>query len=155
MFERIDYMKTSCIERFSSWLAYHLSNFQYKWTWEDWKNGLDEDLESPKNKFLRENLIRCMRLSYHQRIVDIIPESMSRLIPENPKPTYKYISDEAANLEGTLVANRLLELFKERAIPEDIFQVLRDIPDLESGKEIFIKKIISRINNFFQLKYRK
>jgi len=70
-----------------------------------------------------------MRLAYHQRIVDIIPESMSKLIPENPKPTYKYVSEEAANLEGTLVANKLLELFKERALPEDIFQLLRDIPN--------------------------
>ena len=72
-----------------------------------------------------------MRLSYHQKIVDIIPESMSKLVPENPKPTYKYISEEAADLEGTLVANKLLELFRERALPEDIFSLLRDIPDLE------------------------
>jgi len=131
LFERIDTMKTSCIEKFSSWFSYHLSNFQYKWSWEEWKSCLEEDLESPKNKFLRENLIRCMRLSYHQKIVDIIPESMSKLVPENPKPTYKYISEEAADLEGTLVANKLLELFRERALPEDIFSLLRDIPDLE------------------------
>jgi nuclear cap-binding protein subunit 1 len=122
-------MKSVCIERFSSWFAYHLSNFQYKWTWEDWKDCLEEDLESPKNKFLRETLIRCMRLSYHQRIVDILPESMAKLLPANPKTAYKYESDEAANFEGTTVANKLLELFKERALPEDIFQVLRDIPD--------------------------
>lgn len=136
LFERINFMKTSCIERFASWFAYHLSNFQYKWSWEDWKQGLDDDIESPKNKFLREALIRCMRLAYHQRIVETIPESMHRLIPANPKPTYKYESDEAANLEGTAVANKLLELFKERAIPEDVFQVLRDIPDKfnEAGK---------------------
>ena len=129
LFERLDYMKTTCIERFSSWFAYHLSNFHYKWSWEEWKPSLNEDLESPKNKFLSETLIRCMRLSYHQRVVDIMPPSMTNLIPENPKPLYRYVSDEAANLEGTGVANRLLELFKERAIPEDVFQVLRDIPD--------------------------
>lgn len=134
LFERIDFMKTSCIEKFSSWFAYHLSNFQYKWSWDDWKRCMDEDFESPRNKFLKENLIRSMRLSYHQRIADIMPESMASLVPENPKPAYKYISDEAANLEGTLVANKLLELFKERSIPENIFQVLRDIPDLETGK---------------------
>jgi nuclear cap-binding protein subunit 1 len=122
-------MKTSCIERFSNWFAYHLSNFQYKWSWEDWKDCLSEEIESPRNKFLRETLIRCMRLSYHQRIVEFMPESMSALMPHSPKPTYKYVSEEAANLDGTLVANKLLELFKERAIPEDVFQVLRDIPD--------------------------
>lgn len=129
LFERIGSMKASCIERFSSWFAYHLSNFQYKWSWEDWKDCLDEDFESPKNKFLRDTLIRCMRLSYHQRMVDTIPESMAQLLPKNPKPTYKYVAEDAGELEGIAVANRLLELFKERAIPENIFQVLRDIPD--------------------------
>ena len=128
-------MKTSCIERFASWFAYHLSNFQYKWSWEDWKECLTEDIESPKNKFLRETLIRCMRLSYHQRMVEIMPESMNKLVPANPKPTYKYESEEAANLEGTPIANKLLELFKERAISEDVFQVLRDIPDIENDTD--------------------
>lgn len=130
LFDRINYMKTSCIERFSKWFSYHLSNFQYKWAWEDWKECcLNEDVESPKNKLLRETFVRCMRLSYHQRLVDFVPESINKLIPANPKPTYKYESEEAANLEGTLYANKLIELFKERAIPEDVFQVLRDIPD--------------------------
>ena len=61
---------------------------------------------------------------------------MAQLVPKNPKPTYKYVSEEAANLEGVDVANKLLELFKAKALPEDIFQVLRDIPDTfnEMGK---------------------
>ncbi len=93
-----------------------------------------EDPESPKNKFLRDTLIRCMRLSYHQRMVDTMPETMQCLVPKNPKPTYKYMSDEAGELEGIAVANKLLELFRNRAIPEDIFQVLRDIPDTFNEK---------------------
>ena len=52
-------------------------------------------------------------------------------MPENPKLTYIYISEEAADLERNLVANQLLELFRERALPEDIFSLLCDIQDLE------------------------
>ena len=57
---------------------------------------------------------------------------MSKLVPENHKLifiyiTYIYISKEAADLEGNLVANKLLELYRERALPEDIFSFLRDI----------------------------
>ena len=141
-------MKTSCIGRFASWFAYHLSNFQYKWSWEDWKACLSEHAESPKCKLLRETLIRCMRLAYHQRIVDIIPESMSSLVPVNPKPTYKYESENAAELEGTAVANKLLELFKERAIPEDVFQVLRDVPDTFNETSNSLK-----CSSFFLVKY--
>jgi nuclear cap-binding protein subunit 1 len=130
LFDRLDHMKASCVERFSSWFAYHLSNFQFKWSWEDWKDCVsDEDKQSPKNCFLRETLVRSMRLSYHQRVAELMPATMNSLVPQNPKPTYKYVSDEAADLEGTSVANKLLELFKERAIPEDVFQALRDIPD--------------------------
>lgn len=131
-------MKSSCIERFSSWFAYHLSNFQYRWSWEDWKDCVEEGSESPRNKFLKDTMIRCMRLSYHQRVVDFIPETMSQLVPKNPKPTYKYILEGASELEGVAVANKLLELFKNRAIPEDIFQVLRDIPDNLEKKSIIL-----------------
>lgn len=137
LYERIDTMKASCIERFSSWFAYHLSNFQYKWSWEDWADCSEEDIESPRNKFLKDTMIRCMRLSYHQRIVDILPESMSQLVPKNPKPIYKYISEEAGELEGVAVANKLLELFKNRAIPENTFEVLRDIPDTMNENDEF------------------
>lgn len=45
------------------------------------------------------------------------------------------MSENAEELEGIAVANKLLELFKTRAIPEDIFQVLRDIPDTFNEKE--------------------
>lgn len=137
LYERIDTMKTSCIERFSSWFAYHLSNFQYKWSWEDWADCSEEDIESPRNKFLKDTMIRCMRLSYHQRIVDTLPESMSQLVPKNPKPTYKYMSEEAGELEGVAVANKLLELFKNRAIPENTFEILRDIPDTMNENDEF------------------
>lgn len=73
-------------------------------------------------------------------MVDTIPESMAQLLPKNPKPTYKYVAEDAGELEGIATANRLLELFKERAIPENIFQVLRDIPDTfnEMGKLSFL-----------------
>lgn len=137
LFERLDSMKTACIERFSAWFAYHLSNFQFKWSWEDWKDCCEADRDSPKPKFLRETLLRAIRLSYHQRIAEIIPPAMApAILPAEPKPTYRYVSEEAADLEGTAVANKLLELFKERAIPEDVFSALREIPDKFNEMEV-------------------
>lgn len=137
LFERLDSMKTACIERFSAWFAYHLSNFQFKWSWEDWKDCCEADRDSPKQKFLRETLLRAIRLSYHQRIAEIIPPAMApAILPAEPKPTYRYVSEEAADLEGTAVANKLLELFKERAIPEDVFSALREIPDKFNEMEV-------------------
>ena len=76
-----------------------------------------------------------MRLSYHQRISEIIPDTMKALLPAPSKPLYKYETEESANLDGTAIAHQLLEKIKQRCLPEDIVQLVREIPD----NEIMIK----------------
>ena len=36
------------------------------------------------------------RLSYHQRVVDIVPETFKPLLPAKPGPNYKYDKPEAS-----------------------------------------------------------
>uniref|UniRef100_A0A673I997 Nuclear cap-binding protein subunit 1-like n=1 Tax=Sinocyclocheilus rhinocerous TaxID=307959 RepID=A0A673I997_9TELE len=90
MYMRLDTMNTTCIDRLINWFSHHLSNFQFRWSWDDWADCLTQDIEKPKPKFVKEVLEKCMRLSYHQRIVDIVPQSFSALIPANPVCSYKY-----------------------------------------------------------------
>ncbi|CAH2049496.1 unnamed protein product, partial [Iphiclides podalirius] len=100
LFMRIDTMNVACFDRFANWFAYHLSNFQYRWSWEDWEGCIQLDPEHPKPRFIREVLGKCLRLSYHQRVKDMIPETLAPLVPLKPEPIYKYSMEGAEYRTG-------------------------------------------------------
>ncbi|XP_078229101.1 nuclear cap-binding protein subunit 1 isoform X4 [Callithrix jacchus] len=129
LYMRLDTMNTTCVDRFINWFSHHLSNFQFRWSWEDWSDCLSQDLESPKPKFVREVLEKCMRLSYHQRILDIVPPTFSALCPANPTCIYKYGDESSNSLPGHSVALCLAVAFKSKATNDEIFSILKDVPN--------------------------
>lgn len=49
----------------------------------------------------KQTIIKKMfvfRLSYHQRIVEMMPSSYAKLLPVQPMPNYKYASEEAGKI---------------------------------------------------------
>lgn len=129
LYMRLDTMNTTCVDRFINWFSHHLSNFQFRWSWEDWSDCLAQDPESPKPKFVREVLEKCMRLSYHQRILDIVPPTFSTLCPANPTCIYKYGDESSNSLPGHSVALCLAVAFKSKATNDEIFSILKDVPN--------------------------
>ncbi|XP_016078378.1 PREDICTED: nuclear cap-binding protein subunit 1 [Miniopterus natalensis] len=129
LYMRLDTMNTTCVDRFINWFSHHLSNFQFRWSWEDWSDCLTQDPESPKPKFVREVLEKCMRLSYHQRILDIVPPTFSALCPANPTCIYKYGDESSNSLPGHSVALCLAVAFKSKATSDEIFSILKDVPN--------------------------
>ncbi|XP_064607939.1 nuclear cap-binding protein subunit 1-like [Liolophura sinensis] len=129
LFARLDSMNTASMERFCTWFAYHLSNFQFRWSWEDWTIATQLDPELPKPKFVREVLHRCLRLSYHQRLVDTCPESFSSLLPIKPAAFYKYDREGAGELPGTMVAHKLMQAIKSKCSPEEAAEILKELPN--------------------------
>uniref|UniRef100_A0A2K6SDV8 Nuclear cap-binding protein subunit 1 n=1 Tax=Saimiri boliviensis boliviensis TaxID=39432 RepID=A0A2K6SDV8_SAIBB len=123
------FLKLISLAWFINWFSHHLSNFQFRWSWEDWSDCLSQDPESPKPKFVREVLEKCMRLSYHQRILDIVPPTFSALCPANPTCIYKYGDESSNSLPGHSVALCLAVAFKSKATNDEIFSILKDVPN--------------------------
>ncbi|GFT18086.1 nuclear cap-binding protein subunit 1 [Nephila pilipes] len=129
MYERLDTMNIDCANRFASWFAYHLSNFQFRWNWDDWSDCISLDPLHPRPVFIRETLHKCMRLSYHQRIVDLMPEGFSNLLPLKPITLFKYGQEGAEALPGTVASQQLVGAFKERCTAEEALLVIKDLPN--------------------------
>lgn len=129
LFDRLDTMNAACVDRFSSWFAYHLSNFQFRWRWDDWNSTLTLDPLHPKPKFIRETLSRCMRLSYHHLIMQTLPQSFHEFMPEVPLPHNKYAQEGAESLPGHAVAQSLMEAIKQKCTPEEAAAIIKELPN--------------------------
>lgn len=128
LFRRIDSMAPTAFDRFVWWFAYHLSNFQFRWSWEDWDSCLQRDAEHPRPKFIQEVLQKALRLSYYDRIRDMMPETYANLIPEHPKPIYKYSEEGASSLPGTTTAHELVMSIRRKCTPDEVLTVLNTLP---------------------------
>ncbi|XP_068181043.1 nuclear cap-binding protein subunit 1 [Antennarius striatus] len=128
LYMRLDSMNTTCVDRLINWFSHHLSNFQFRWSWDDWSDCLAGDPEKPKPKFVKEVLEKCMRLSYHQRIVDLVPPTFSGLIPAPPIFIYKY-TEENSSLPGYAMSITIGNAIKNRASNEEILTILKDVPN--------------------------
>jgi len=124
LYERIDTMNVACFDRFVTWFSYHLSNFQFRWSWDDWDEALAQDPEQPKAKFIREVLLKCLRLSYHQRVTDIVPETFAAFLPEKPAPCVKYVSGEGP---GQAASTTMVAAVKNKCNPQELLDLLREI----------------------------
>lgn len=127
LYESLNSMNTTCTERFVNWLSYHLSNFQFKWGWDEWVSAPDDGLDSPKCVFLSELFERIKRLSYHQFLVENIPEGLHSLLPVAPAPNYRF-TEEQGELPGADVARNLLEAIRAKKDVDQLQTILNNIP---------------------------
>lgn len=88
LFMNMDTLDPNASQRLVEWFATHLSNFAFKWEWNQWVSaigGLGDD--HPRILFLRATLGRCVRLSYWARVEKSLPPSMRDYMPPFPKPS--------------------------------------------------------------------
>ncbi|KAM6364389.1 LOW QUALITY PROTEIN: nuclear cap-binding protein subunit 1-like [Pluvialis apricaria] len=112
LYMRLDTMNTTCIDRFINWFSHHLSNFQFRRSWEDWSDCLTQDLEKPKSKFVREVLEKCMSCKSTTAV------KIGLMIVEL-----------GGSLPGYTVALCLMIAIKSKASNDEIFNILKGVPN--------------------------
>lgn len=82
IYKNLEYMECELEVRFWDWLSHHLSNFSFKWKWEEWATDLSLPPLHPRLVCIKETIEKEMRLSYYQRVRATLPEEYLVLLSE-------------------------------------------------------------------------
>eukprot|EP00177_Eucheuma_denticulatum_P005745 GFKZ01010478.1.p1 GENE.GFKZ01010478.1~~GFKZ01010478.1.p1 ORF type:complete len:919 (-),score=157.90 GFKZ01010478.1:1333-4089(-) len=134
MFQDAALFDPESFDRLTDWFSFHLSNFEYKWNWSDWAVYADVDMVDKfpfRALFCQDVLARCIRLSYYERILDVVPEEMKYFLPPKPNNGNRMRFDDVVNdnlmkvvtgkdkQDAKVVKERLAALIPVRSRPED------------------------------------
>ncbi|KAE9421684.1 hypothetical protein Angca_003143, partial [Angiostrongylus cantonensis] len=107
LYQRAATMQPLCLDRFVDWFSFHLSNFGFRWSWNDWKDCLTADRWDVRRIFVGEVIEKCRRLSYYAHLKDFLPKSFAPMIPPPPDVICKY--DDALFKIGLMTIQLLLK----------------------------------------------
>ncbi|KAJ1340126.1 hypothetical protein BSLG_005263 [Batrachochytrium salamandrivorans] len=136
-------MDVEGIRRLAELFAHHLSNFGFQWNWQAWEDVLSKDPLQGQFIFVRETLEHCIRLSYYDRIKNIIPESFEKhglIFPQSP-PSYNFLYDtaESSGDEGLCqLAGFISKSISERADLHTMEAILTKVEQYASAETIEI-----------------
>ncbi|KAH1194199.1 Nuclear cap-binding protein subunit 1 [Glycine max] len=94
LFERIADLDMECRTRLILWFSHHLSNFQFIWPWEEWAYVLDLPRWAPQRVFVQEVLEREVRLSYWDKVKQVLVSAFSHPLCFYKPPTKAIIRAE-------------------------------------------------------------
>jgi nuclear cap-binding protein subunit 1 len=122
LFHRLPSLDLELTERLLDWFSFHLSNFGYVWPWLSWNYVLGLADTAPQRVFVSKALALCVRLSYWERIQQVIPEEFLPLMPPQPHPAFRFSARNVESAAGDLniqqyhaLANDLLKLLHNKA----------------------------------------
>ncbi|XP_023034819.1 nuclear cap-binding protein subunit 1-like [Drosophila willistoni] len=128
-YRKMPTMNVMCFDRFVNWFSHYLSNFRYEWNWHEWNinsilppNCLNENTQRhPTIIFVRELIKKLLRLSYYERIEQVLPEQMIQFMGVAPLPKFKYMNKM---LSGSTLANDLLIALRHKSSPSIVVHIL-------------------------------
>ncbi|KAI9024119.1 armadillo-type protein [Hyaloraphidium curvatum] len=98
-FDRIDNEEcdVGCVKRTAEYLAVHLSNFGWKWSWDRWLPALSLDKHTARHAFLRHFLSQMIRLSYWEHTQEALPRSWHPSMPPPTGTDFRYAPESGAD----------------------------------------------------------
>eukprot|EP00117_Sycon_ciliatum_P050197 scpid62516/ scgid35462/ Nuclear cap-binding protein subunit 1; 80 kDa nuclear cap-binding protein len=154
LYGRLDTMNVTCMDRFSTWFSYHLSNFQYRWSWEDWKDVVDMDESEPKRLFVTDMLEKVVRFSYRDHLLDLLPDEFAPLVPMETIPQYRYGREASSQASDT--ARQLVNAIKDKADAsalQSILDKLDGTPEAGEKLEVFSQVMLQVGSQSFSHSY--
>lgn len=118
------------LERLAGWFAHHLSHYDFKWNWAEWKEIAESASEvNCKRIFLRLLIFKLLLLSYQEKMQAVIPDFMLKMMPSlssSAKPSEKF-------------NDALLEFMKKRPTIDEIREhVAREAIPIQELFEVFL-----------------
>ena len=125
-FNRIHFMDQFLVQRLAEWLAYHVSNYNFQWPWERWAHILEAPDTDLQKRFCRDVLSKMVRLSYYDRVFEVLPENFKQLMPPKPQcqplPSLGAPSDD---LEGVWAA-KAVDLIRKKTRDEQLDEWMKE-----------------------------
>lgn len=122
LYENLDTMNITCLDRFVKWFSYHLNNTNFLFPWQCWTDATCKDIDSPKTIFVQAVIDHCMRFSFHAKIDKLVSAHLANLMPPEIKPTYRTSFPESP--EATALANEIKRLITTKADPSAVCESL-------------------------------
>jgi len=128
LFRRLPKMDFVVAKEFATWFAHNLANTGFAWPyWEYWAQVLEAPEDDSQKVFVSTVLETCVKLTFHERIRGVIPESFQALLPPEPSTYSRYLDatdEEAAELGASAatrkIAAELLQMFKDGASSDEV-----------------------------------
>lgn len=102
IFTNVTTLDAELIFRVVEWFAHHVSNFGFTWKWGEWTDSLQLPEYHPQQVFIRELLAKEVRLSYPQRVRDLLPEEFKPLVKDIPEVPHFAQEEHAGDLSEAL-----------------------------------------------------
>ena len=116
------------LERLAGWFAHHLSHYDFKWNWAEWKEIVDSSAESNcKRIFLRLLIFKLLLLSYQEKMQAVLPDFMLKMMPSlssAAKPSASFNDALLEFMKKRPTIDEIREHLARESIPiQDLFEV--------------------------------